>query len=408
MHRRNVQIFSSAFILVIGAGLATVATAVHYHSATRVSDAAAVPTIAPTPLSTPTPSPTPAPTPAAKLAAGHARSNAGTALGAQTTRGASSLGIAAGSSLPSLSNAELGAELDQMRSIGITWLRYDIEWANIEHAGPGQYDWSNYDRITTAAVSRGFKVIGILDYTPAWARLPECATTAVCAPNNPADYGSFAGAATRHYAGLGIHTWEIWNEPNSHNFFQPGADPARYTAMLASAYAQIKGANPSATVITGGLAPADTGGGSYAPIDFLNSIYAQGAHGSFDIVGDHPYSYPFLPSRTNPDSAWGQMKSMRTAMVAHGDAAKQIWITEFGAPTGGPGVGPVSEAVQTQILTDLITQSKPIPWVGLIMWYSFKDAGTTGDTVENFFGLLRADGSAKSAYQTFAGLTSVY
>jgi hypothetical protein len=34
------------------------------------------------------------------------------------------------------------------------------------------------------------------------------------------------------------------------------------------------------------------------------------------------------------------------------------------------------------------------------MWYTYKDGGTTTDTNENFFGLVRADYSQKPAYQT--------
>jgi exo-beta-1,3-glucanase (GH17 family) len=99
---------------------------------------------------------------------------------------------------------------------------------------------------------------------------------------------------------------------------------------------------------------------------------------------------------------------MRSSMVTHGDASKQIWVTEFGAPTGGPGSGPVNENVQSQMLSNVIEQIAALPWSGPFLWYSFKDAGTTSDTVENFFGLLRADGSPKPAFYTFRSLTVHY
>jgi hypothetical protein len=178
--------------------------------------------------------------------------------------------------------------------------------------------------------------------------------------------------------------------------------------MLKLAYQQIKGADPTSMVLTGGLAPEDSANGSISPSDFVTGMYQQGAKGSFDAVADHPYSFPFLVSRSNPDSAWGQMKSIHATMAANGDGLKKVWVTEFGAPTAGPGGGPVSESTQSLMLSDVIAQLRTYSWAGPLLWYSFKDAGTTSDTVENFFGLVRADGTKKPAYQLFASLTTTF
>ena len=67
----------------------------------------------------------------------------------------------------------------------------------------------------------------------------------------------------------------------------------------------------------------------------------------------HPYSTPFLPcaptapicvfnphtsrrDRYGMKNGWDRMLNARRIMVAHGDSAKKIWITEFGGPTNGP------------------------------------------------------------------------
>src|SRR5258708_19806733 len=81
-----------------------------------------------------------------------------------------------------------------------------------------------------------------------------------------------------------------------HDYWQPGADPAGYVALLRQTYAAIKSQNPNATVITAGLAPAANGGGNIAPIDFLRQVYAQGGEPYFDAVGFHPFSFPAMPS----------------------------------------------------------------------------------------------------------------
>ena len=89
------------------------------------------------------------------------------------------------------------------------------------------------------------------------------------------------------------------------------------------------------------MAPEISESGNISPIDFLSNIYRDGAEPYFNAVGIHPYSYAALPANFYNWSAWSQISnttpSLRSVMIANGDTAKQIWITEFGAPTGGPG-----------------------------------------------------------------------
>lgn len=41
---------------------------------------------------------------------------------------------------------------------------------------------------------------------------------------------------------MGVHAYEVWNEPNIVNFWAPGPDPARYTQLLKLAYPAITAA----------------------------------------------------------------------------------------------------------------------------------------------------------------------
>lgn len=325
-------------------------------------------------------------------------------------------GIAAGGAMAGMSVADINKELDDIVSLGATWVRFDVEWQNIQYQDANHYDWGDYDKVVNATAAHHLKMVGILAYTPKWARASGC-NSPQCPPADPAQFAKFAAAAATHYAPKGLQAWEIWNEPNTAQFWQPNANPAAYTKVLQAAYTAVKLANPQAIIITGGLSPQDTTAANMSELDFLQGVYANGGKGFFDAVGDHPYTYPLLPSDSS-GNAWSRMSqtgvSLRSIMEANGDSVKKIWLTEFGAPTGGPGdtateenyatvhdTWHVDEQLQADMATRAVQLYKNYDWVGPLMWYSYKDTSTDQSTNENFFGLLRHDGSQKAAYVAF-------
>ncbi|HUC01835.1 MAG TPA: peptidoglycan-binding protein [Candidatus Paceibacterota bacterium] len=318
-------------------------------------------------------------------------------------------GLSVGDSLLGLSPAALNNELDGMASLGVGWVRFDMEWDDVQHDNSSTFNWTDIDPVVAALNAHHIKILAILDYTPVWAESSTCAQGSnFCAPSDPALFATFAQAAVQRYAPQGVSDWEIWNEPNNAAFWGPRTNCNAYTALLKDAYTVIKSVQPSSTVITGGLSPAATDGTNMSPPDFLSCIYAAGGGGYFDAVGDHPYTFPQMPSDDN-GGAWDQMSAttpnLRSIMTANGDAGKQIWVTEFGVPTDGPDAHwYVSEAQQAQMVTDAFMTYSAYPWGGPFFWYTYKDGGTSTDTNENFFGLLRADGSTKPAYQTLQNL----
>ncbi len=321
---------------------------------------------------------------------------------------ASGYGYAA--DLDGQSPAQLDRTLTAMRATGATWVRFDLSWDAVQHNSANSYDWSASDAEAKAAELHGFKVVMIIDFVPQWARAANCTSSKMCGPADPAAYGRFAAAAVAHYKPYGVKDWEIWNEPNISYRFHPAANPTLYVAMLKAAYGAIKRADPQAAVIAASTAPAATERGDMRPDDFLAAMYAAGAAGSFDAISAHPYTYPNTPAGSNPADAWGQLSTMHDTMVANGDGAKQIWITEFGAPTNGPNEAGdhVTEAVQAQTVTEAITILHGFSWAGPFFWYQYQDTGTRAWTSEDFYGLVRADGSFKPAYYAFKDVVALY
>jgi hypothetical protein len=87
-------------------------------------------------------------------------------------------------------------------------------------------------------------------------------------------------------------------------------------------------------------------------------------------------------------------------MVGNGDGDKQIWGTEFGAPTGTARPS-VSEAAQASFVTEGYARWRARPFDGPLFWYSFRDAGTDRSDVEQNFGLLRHDFSPKPSFAAY-------
>jgi hypothetical protein len=286
-----------------------------------------------------------------------------------------------------------------MKAGGLTWVRFDVSWAQVQPQAGATYDWSAYDRVTQAATAHGFKVLMIVDLAPDWAAVHGCSSQ-LCAPGDPIGYAKFAGAVASHFQSDGVRDFEIWNEPNTANRFAPSANPKLYVRMLKDSYAAIKRTNPAATVITGGTAPSGTDGSNYTPADWVRALYKDGAGGYFDAVAAHPYTAPSSPANSSPSDAWGQLSTVHDIMAAHGDGSKQIWITEFGAPTNGPD-GAVSEQQQATIAADAVRIWHGYSWAGPMFWYDYMDAGTDTSSSENFYGLVRADGSHKPGYDAF-------
>ncbi len=328
-------------------------------------------------------------------------------------------GIAAGGHLPQLDAAELEAFFIELKALGVGWVRWDLKWSAVQPEGASSFGWEYVDRIVTTSQKFGIRPLAVLSSTPEWARKADCAESDMCPPADPAEFARFAGRVAERYADKGLNHFEIWNEPNYKNFWLPQPDIDEYQRLLEATYSEVKAVNSSAAIIAGGLAAVGDEAGHIAPLTFVEGLYARGAQNSLDAVAVHPYSYPALPSYETWWNRWQQLKPIHDVMAAAGDEPKKVWITEIGAPTGGSGRAHttaelndylygedfMTESAQSDILADAVALYQNYSaWSGPFFWYSLRDTGTSSSTPENFFGLLRHDGSKKPAYHTFQSI----
>jgi hypothetical protein len=298
------------------------------------------------------------------------------------------------------------ALLTNIQHIGIKSVRLVANWRFIQNRGPKTSNWAAVDLEVREARAAHLSIDMVITGCPAWEAIANAKSRMWPQPKSALKFGSFAAMVAKRYASKGVRDFEIWNEPNDSKFFQPVANVTAYTKMLIASYKAIKKVDKSAFVISGGFAPVISHRGSVNPIAFLKAMYAHGAKGHFDALGDHPYSFPALPNTFSRSSWWSQMAltkpSLRSIMAQHHDS-KRIWITEYGAPSNGPGG--VSEKAQAAELKQAIIDTRTKSWIGAIYIYTWQDLGTDSHTKADWFGLLTFNGKRKPAY--FAVLAAI-
>jgi polysaccharide biosynthesis protein PslG len=335
------------------------------------------------------------------------------------------VGLSGGHMLLWESEHDRQADLNAIQLSGAKWVAVDVDWASIEYQN-NQYRWGPLDNVVLAAKARGLKVLGIIAYTPKWARPADCPPNNThCLPQKAEQFAAFAADAASRYGNFsgypnlrsGITSWQIWNEPNHYPFVQR-VDIPLYVNMLKQSYTSIKQRDPYTWVLAGGTAPApdDPGGKDMSPATFLSSIYFWGARGYFDAFGHHPYSFPCSPLTEAPWNAFYQTLALHWIMVYNGDGAKRIWGTEAGAPTGADVGGctanagkSVTETTQSQYAAQYILRWTK-DWgafTGPLFWFQVRDNGTNVWNWNDNLGLLRRNFTAKPAYDVFRLLNSM-
>lgn len=288
-----------------------------------------------------------------------------------------------------LSPAELDREFSAVSKTSATWVRVILDAFRIEPAD-GQFDWSYADLVIAAATAHNLRVLVTLSFSPTWALPPGSEWSAP--PERTADFTDFVSATVARY-GDRVTSWEIWNEPNQQRFFTFGGDvAARYVDILRASYTAIKAAQPSSTVITGGLSRA----GEIPPPDFFEQLYEHGAQGYFDAAAMHPYvSLEGLAA--DPYHGWSDVGRVHDIMAAHGDGDKRIWLTELGAPTIADGRG-VSQDEQAKQILDVLGAAANTAYSGPAFIFTIRDQPAGAVNPEYSYGaLLTTDWAPKLA-----------
>ena len=192
------------------------------------------------------------------------------------------------------------------KEAGCAWIRTDFDWWQMERR-PGVWTFEKYDALLRDAEAAGINILPILYSPPEWRR-PVA--------SHIREWQDFVARVMARW-GDRLPYVEIWNEPL---YPGRGMGATNFAAVMRAAYAAVKRVSPRTKVLLGECSAGQ-----------LESLYAHGAGGAFDVMNMHLYS----PLQTDiPEGCFAPaIERVRSCLAAHGDGAKPIWVTETGWPT---------------------------------------------------------------------------
>ena len=219
-----------------------------------------------------------------------------------------------------------------------------------------------------------------------------------------------------------IRDYDEWHHANVHRGIHTLGEEA--TAMYEGARDKIAAflhaGDRRARVLLGGLAAAPVVAGEIPATDFLAAACAEGRCTGVDGVAYHPYTFPQAPLDDREPNRWLQMDqdsalgpSVRSVLAGVGLGHTPIWVTEYGAPTGGgpedvAGRDYVSERAQADLVSQAVRAAAADRDLAGIFVYTWDDLADT-DSVEGHYGVVRRDGDHKPAYAALrAAATAVH
>jgi hypothetical protein len=307
-------------------------------------------------------------------------------------------GISTGVQLYTESSTLVDSDITGIAKLGAKWMRTAIRWDLVEPKSASADDWAKADQIVSDGQKNGLNLILNITGTPPWARGPGAGP--VQFPPDLNTYATFTGKIAARYKGK-VAAYELGNEPNhTKSFATP--DPKLYEQVLQLSYPEIKRSDPNVKVLSAGLGGIKNKNGVVPGDVYLKALYAAGAKPYFDGVAYHPYSYPQLPSSDPSVRGWSNMLRARNTMVANGDSAKKIWVTEYGAPTNGPNA--VNQEQQAALMYAAYKLWAGYPWAGPLCWFDYRDKGTDTSDHGNFFGFYSKSGQPKLVVKQYEAL----
>jgi hemolysin type calcium-binding protein len=270
--------------------------------------------------------------------------------------------------LRELPPTERSKHLSRISKLGIHDIRVGFAWPRIEPLPPvnghHQYRWDALDGEIRALARHHIRAQANITQTPRWNAdtsiigAINCNRSSSWAPLDIGPYGPLVKAVAKRFGQGGtfwtanpglppepITRYEIWNEPNLRGGWCPNPQPERYADMFMIAASAIHSVDPSAEVVTGGVAPPAKENKHYLGIsDFMGRVTARQPGVVKKAAGSAVHIYP----PTGPAKQLDRLVWFRDQLRQGGIPNRMpMLINEIGWPTKGSGET-ISEAKRSK------------------------------------------------------------
>jgi polysaccharide biosynthesis protein PslG len=294
-----------------------------------------------------------------------------------------------------------------LAALGVKWARCQTGWARTERRR-GEYDFAWLDGVVDSLLKIGVQPwfnfgYGNKLYTPEAATEYAVGFVPLYTADARAAWVKYTQTIAERYRARVRH-WEIWNEPNIPNFWQPTKpNPADYVELVKLTAPEIRRRVPNAVIIGGSLASM--------PIDYLEQCLEAGLAEHVDKISYHPY-------RPVPEANYESEVRAFRSLIARYKPGLELWQSENGSPSANGGCCALAnfdwdETRQAKwllrrILTDLslrIELTSYFHTVDLVNYTSRDQAST----MTNYKGVLRGTAyTPKPSYFAYQHLCSLF
>lgn len=294
-------------------------------------------------------------------------------------------------------------DLEVCRSTGATTLRISFSWLEMQPT-PDAIDFSFWDDFIRMAVDEyHLRLIPYVCYTPRWAASDPGDNYWHSAPRDPEAFARFVTALVTRYRSR-IHSWELWNEPDNPAYWT--GTVAQFSELVLAGSRAVRAADPSATVVLGGIAWR---------VGFVAELLQlPGLPEAVDVINMHAYLETWAEDPLEHLPAY--IGRVHDLIVAHG-GRQRIWLAEVGYSDYRRGSFVSGQytarfpyehtpAYQADALLRAAVLAASTGQVDLFTWYRINDLpadiDVIGDVNNRHLGILDVHGQPKPAFTALA------
>jgi hypothetical protein len=223
-------------------------------------------------------------------------------------------------------------QFPKMAAAGTETMRVAFHWSSAQPERDAPFDLSESDRLVELASARRIQVFPHIIVAPTWNRW-DLSEEPLAPPSEPELLRPYMKALIERYGPRGsfwdehpelprlpIRHWQFWNEPHLPYQWTIPDDVGwaeSYAWELRYFHQGVKENDPGAKVVLGGLTNASW--------IFLDELYEHDIKAYFDVAAVHPYTQ-------RASGVVEIVRRFRRVMKRHGDAGKELFVTELGLP----------------------------------------------------------------------------